>query len=135
MAACAIGLAIEQVHTVFCLRAKRLCVAFQMAVERAVVIAPLAGDESGERIADLDNRYVVRAVDGIERIDKHAPVCRDGAYALGNDRPCIVDPVVHRARNLIFFRVARHLEPRCQRKQCLRGKNAFETLRQPFLSR
>lgn len=126
---------VEEVHAAPGFRRQCGIVARQVTIERAVVVAPLRPDEGGECIRDFDDGHLLRLLDVIEGGDEHLAIFRDDPHALGEDRPCIVDPVVDRAGDFVFLRIAGHLEPGGQWEDGLRSEDRFQTLWQPFLRR
>ncbi len=71
----------------------------------------------------------------IEGLNEQRAVFRDDAHALCDDGPGVVDPVVDRARDLVFLWVTRHFEPRRDGEKRLSGKDRFQPLGQPLFGR
>ena len=71
----------------------------------------------------------------VKRLDKHIAIFRDHPHTFGKDRPDSVNPVMKRASDLIFFRVASHFELRGHWENGLRSQYRFQTMRQPFFGR
>ncbi len=99
------------------------------------MIAPFAGHESPQSIANFDNGHIFWSIYVVKPLHKHVTICGDGSDPFGDDRPNIIHPVVDRSCDLVFLRISRHFEPGGQWKKRLGRKNGFESLWQPFFRR
>lgn len=127
------GLAEEQVHTAPLPQVQSTGVAGQKGVERAVCALPFNRHKGRQRIGDLGDCHILWCVDMVKRIDEGLPVFRDDPHPLGQDRPACVDPVVDRARDLVFLGISGHFELGGEREYRLRRQQRIQPRRQPFL--
>ena len=135
MAAAASDFTIKQLQPGQLAARQRRPLARKIRIKGAVSALIFGRLKRSQGVGDMRYIDVERVVHIIEGGDELRGVLRDNSDPFGQDRPDCVDPVVSRARHLIFLWIARHFELRGQRKQGLNGKNAVETLRKPFLSR
>ena len=117
----AVGLAVKQLHPVHrCIREARFT--RKVAIQGAVITAKFLSDEGGEGICNLGDCDLIGGVDVIERLDKHGAIGGDGAHPFGDNRPTVINSVVHGARHFVFLGSAGHFCGRGQREQGLRGQ-------------
>ncbi len=125
----------EEIHAEPCVLTERISFALQVSVERTVMGPPFGVDEIPDGVADVDDRDLRRAVDILKGVDKQTTVIRCRANALGDQPPGMIDPVVARAGDGVFLRMAGHLRFRCDREKRLGRGDAAEPLRQILLGR
>lgn len=109
--------------------------ASQIGVPRAVKALKFRIDKGRQGGCDMGDVDLCRIVNIIKRANEHVAIFRDHTHPFCNDWPCRIDPVVHSARNFVFFGIAGHFKLRGHGKHRLCCENVWQALWQPFFGR
>ena len=107
----------------------------EIGIKRTVKTRPFKNHKGTERIGDICDLYILGATD--MRIGAHEPfrIGRDMSHPLGDDRPRVINALVHGPGNLVFLGISCHLELSHKRENSLRRQQVTQALGQPFLGR